>query len=135
MRRSRQVVPHGWAFGVAALAAISLAQVGFAEQPLKQLPEDAVSFSLAWVALPQSMVEMTKDHGPVAGVSWGVLKGSSEAVGRVVNLLDASPASERRAQARAEQDAFATSSPSWLNLDDGRSRKARHEPALLRYTF
>lgn len=124
-----------WGFGVAALATVMLSQAGFAEQPLKRLPEDVVSFSLAWVALPQAMAEVTKEHGPLAGASWGILKGSSEAVGRVVNLLDASPAAERLAQARAEQDALAASSPSWLNLGDGGSRRAHHEPALLRYTF
>lgn len=136
MRPSRW---FGWGLGVTVLAVMGLPQVGFAEQPLEQLPEDVASFSLAWVALPQSVAEVTKDHGPLAGASWGVIKGSSEVMGRVVNLMDASPASERRAQARSEQDARAhratTSSPAWLNLRDRGSRQARHEPAFLRYTF
>lgn len=125
----------GWDLGVAVLVGMGLPQVGFAEQPLKQLPEDVMSVSLAWVALPQAVVEVTKDRGPLAGASWGVLKGSSEAVGRVVNLLDASPAAERRSRDQVERHASAVSSPGWLGLDDGGSRRAHQEPALLRYTF
>lgn len=124
MRRSRQLVQRGWALGIAALTAISLAQAGFAEQPLEQLPEDVVSFSLARVALPQMMVEVTKDHGPLAGASWGVIKGSSAVVERVTGLMDGETA-----------DRDERHSPAWLNLNNAGSRQPRHEPALLRYTF
>lgn len=124
MRRSRQLVQRGWALGIAALAAISLSQVGLAEQPLKQLPEDVVSFSLAWVALPQAMVEVTKDDGPLAGASWGVIKGSSAVVERVMGLMDGKTA-----------DRDEHPSPAWLNLTNAGSRQSRHESALLRYTF
>lgn len=124
MRRLRQLVQYGWALGVAAVAAISLPQVGLAEQPLKQLPDDVVSFSLAWVALPQTMVEVGKDDGPLAGASWGVVKGSSAVVERVTGLMDGETA-----------DRDARPSAAWLNLNNAGSRQSRHEPALLRYTF
>jgi hypothetical protein len=129
MWRSGWLVRHGWKLGLAALAVASGPQVGFAEQPLKRLPEDVVSFSFAWVALPQAMAEVTEDHGPLAGASWGVVKGSSEAVARIVNLVDEEPSASR--VPRGETDR----SPAWLNIDNGRSRSTRREPALLRYTF
>lgn len=122
-----------------ALALVSLPQVGFAEQPLTQLPDDVASFSLAWVALPQAVIEVTKGQGPLAGVSWGVIKGSSEVVGRILNLVDENPSFARTIQTPRSQGVVAygdeARSPAWLNVDHGESRQARHEPALLRYTF
>lgn len=124
MWRSGWLVRHGWTLGIAALAVASGPQAAFAEQPLKQLPEDVVSFSLAWVALPQAMVEVTKDDGPLAGASWGIIKGSSAAVERVTGLMDGETANGNERP-----------SPAWLNLNNAGSRQSRHEPALLRYTF
>lgn len=139
MRRARRWVGYGWALGIAVIAGVSLPQVGFAEQPLKQLPDDVASFSLAWVALPQTMVEVAKDHGPLAGASWGVVKGTSEVAGRVLNLMDESLAFEHRAQTESDQNLLAHDDgaplPAWLNMDNGESRKVQHKPALLRYTF
>mgnify|MGYP001599064023 CR=1 FL=1 len=129
MWRSGWLVRSGWKLGIAALAVASGSQAGFAEQPLKRLPEDVVSFSFAWVALPQTMAEVTKDHGPLVGASWGVVKGSSEAVERIANLVDQEPAASR-----APRDETGRS-PAWLNIDNSRSRSTRREPALLRYTF
>lgn len=114
-------------FTVVALAALSLPQVGFAEQPLSQLPKDAVSVSFAWVALPQHMLEVTKDHGPLAGLSVGFLEGSSAAVGRVLSVIDRDAPPDRRDEPQA---------PAWLNLPRETLRQTSHrEPALLRYTF
>lgn len=139
MPRSRALVQRGRVLGVATVAAVSLSQVGFAEQSLEQLPKDVISFSLVWVALPQTMAEVTKDHGPLAGVSWGVVKGTGDVAGRVMDLLDEGPASERRAQALAGRRNAALGgerrSPEWLNVRRGGSPQARHEPAFLRYTF
>ena len=129
MWRSGWLVRQGWKLGIAALAVGSGSQAVFAEQPLKRLPEDVVSLSFAWVALPQTMAEVTKDHGPLAGASWGVVKGSSEAAARVVNLMDEAPSATRPHQRETDR------SPVWLNLDNGHSRSTRHKPALLRYTF
>jgi hypothetical protein len=129
MWRSGWLVRHGWKLGIAALAVASGPQVAFAEQPLKRLPEDVVSFSLAWVALPQTMVDITKEHGPLAGASWGVVKGSLEAAARIVNLMDEAPSATRPRQSKTNR------SPAWLNIDSSPSRGARREPALLRYTF
>lgn len=119
----------GWMLGVTVLASVGLPQVGLAEQPLEQLPKDVASFSLAWVALPQTMAEVTKDHGPLVGASWGVVKGSSEAAARIVNLMDEAPSAIRPRQSETDR------SPAWLNIDNSRSRRMRREPALLRYTF
>jgi len=117
------------AVAAAAFVTASLAQVGFAEQPVERLPKDVVSFSLAWVALPQTMAEVTKDYGPLVGASWGVVKGSSEAAARIVNLMDEAPSATRPRQSETDR------SPAWLNIENGRSRRMRREPALLRYTF
>ncbi|MBI3083141.1 MAG: hypothetical protein HYY90_02080 [Candidatus Omnitrophica bacterium] len=125
--------------GIAMFAWVSWPQVALAAQPLKQLPEDVVSFSLAWVALPQAVVEVTKEHGPLAGASWGLVKGSSEVVGRVLDLVDEDSSFERTTQLPRPQDASAQGnearSPAWLNVNEIESRQARREPALLRYTF
>ena len=130
MWRAQRWVRDAGVLGITVLAAVSLPQAAFTEQPLKQLPEDAVSFSLAWVALPQAVVEVTKEHGPLAGASWGVIKGSSEIVERVVSLTDQAPSGQYVSTHGGE-----ARSPAWLNLRDQESHQVRHEPALLRYTF
>lgn len=134
MPRSRRMARHRRGFGMVVLATIALTQAAFAEQPLKQLPRDVTSVALAWTELPQAMVEVTHDDGPLAGMSWGLLKGSSEAVGRVVSLLDQGPASERLVppgSVRIEP----RRSPAWLNAGEWGTRHAQREPVLLRYTF
>ena len=129
---------YGWTLGLAVLAWASLGQAGFAEQPLRQLPRDVVSVSLAWVALPQTMVAVTKDHGPLAGVSWGVIEGVAGVMKRTLKPAELDPWFEGRTTARAPVERSAEADPgqlSWLNTRDAGAREASREPALLRYTF
>ena len=97
-----------------------------------------MSVSFAWVALPQAVVEVTKDHGPLAGISWGLIKGSSEVVARVMSLVEKEPSFEGTTQTPPSQDVFAHRDDgrlSWLNLQDGGAREVHREPVLLHYTF
>ncbi len=135
MWQSAQWVRHGWIFGITLAVLTNLPRAGFAEQPLKQLPEDVVSFSLAWVALPEAMVGVTKDQGPLAGVSFGLGKGSSDLVGKVLNLMDTGPSFGRQARPAVFPYGEEARSPTWLNVHNSGARRARHEPVLLRYTF
>ena len=127
--RNQAMSRHLTLVALVVLSAVSRVQTGFAEQPVERLPKDVVSFSLAWVALTQAMAEVTKDHGPLVGASWGVVKGSSEAAARIVHLMDEAPSATRPRQRETDR------SPAWLNIDNGRSRRMRREPTLLRYTF
>lgn len=126
-----------WGLAVVGLAA--LPGIEAAEPSVDQLPKDVASFSLAWVALPQAMVEVTRNHGPLAGASWGVVKGSSDVIARVADLaeVDASfegetPRAERPTAAAYSQDnQFAA----WLDQQEIGARDTRRQPALLRYAF
>lgn len=104
----------GWPLGIGMALAISAAPAGFAERPVEQLPKDVSVFSFAWVALPETMAEVAQDHGPLAGASWGVVKGSSAVVERVVGLTD-------------PED--------WLNQEAPGTRQSHRDSPLLRYTF
>ncbi|OGW90658.1 MAG: hypothetical protein A3D28_05775 [Omnitrophica bacterium RIFCSPHIGHO2_02_FULL_63_14] len=109
MWRFRQWV--GRAVGTAALAMVSVPTVGFTEQPLTQLPE---------------VVEVIKDQGPLAGVSWSVIKDSDQSVERQAPMVIGQHVLARR-QARP--------SPAWLDLHGGRSRAVNREPDLWRHEF
>jgi len=106
-------------------------------KPLQHLPADVASVSLAWVALPQAMAEVTQEQGLFAGLSWGALKGSSDAVRRVLRVVDQDssrprPTPDSGGQGFLQEDRRLA----WLNppLEDARGT-SRQEPAWLRYAF
>ncbi len=109
MWRSRRWV--GRAVGTAVLAMVSGPPVGFTEQPLTQLPE---------------VVEVIKGQGPLAGVSWSVIKDSGQSVERQGRMIIGQ---------HLLADRQARPSPVWLDLHGGRSRAVNREPDLLRYEF
>ena len=109
MWRSRRWV--GCAMGTAVLAMVGVPLVGFAEQPLTQVPE---------------VVEVIKGQGPMAGVSWSVIKDSGQSVEHQAPMAIGQHVSADR-QARP--------SPAWLDLHGGRSRAANREPDLWRHEF
>ena len=99
------------ALGTALLAMVSVSLVGCIEQPLKQLPKVA---------------EVSKDQGPLAGVSWSVIE-------------DSDPSVERQTQMVIGQhvlaDRLAKPSLEWLDLHGGKSRAVNREPDIGRYEF
>ena len=46
-----------------------------ASRPIKQLPGDIVRVSTIWMAIPKDMVEVGREHGPLAALTWGPAKG------------------------------------------------------------
>lgn len=46
-------------------------------RPMKQLPADLVQWSTLWMEVPRQMVEVGKDDGPVAAVTWGPAQGAA----------------------------------------------------------
>ena len=49
-------------------------------RPLKQLPKDLARWSTMWIAIPQQMIDVGLDYGPVAAVTWGPAKGTAKMV-------------------------------------------------------
>ncbi len=46
-----------------------------ASRPIEQLPGDIVRVSTLWMAIPKDMVEVGREHGPLAALTWGPAKG------------------------------------------------------------
>ena len=46
-----------------------------ASRPIKQLPEDVVRMSMSWLVIPRDMIEVGREHGPLAALTWGPAKG------------------------------------------------------------
>ncbi len=51
-----------------------------ASRPITQLPEDVVRVSTSWVVIPKDMVEVGREHGPLAALTWGPAKGMTTLV-------------------------------------------------------
>jgi len=109
MWRSRQWV--GRAVGTAVLAMVSGPPVGCTEQPFEQSPE---------------IVEAIKGQGPLAGVSWSVMKDSGQSAERQAPMVIGQQVLARRP---------ARPSRAWLDLHGGRSRAVNREAELVRYEF
>ena len=98
--------------------AIALGMVGtvFAAEskPIEQLPGDVVRWSTTWMEIPNQMVQVSRDEGPVSGLLWGPAKGTA--------LMIRSPTAALWEMVRPEQRA----------VPPGREQGAG---ALLRYEF
>ncbi len=46
-----------------------------ASRSIKHLPEDVVRMSTSWMVIPKDMVEVGREHGPLAALTWGPAKG------------------------------------------------------------
>lgn len=144
MGREDAIMPRTWfvvALFVCALLVGMMVRLPAvrAEQPLTQLPDDVASLSFAWVALPQTMAEVTEEQGPLAGVTWGLVKGSSDVMERVVSLTDSNASFERSTQTRPPQTVPLSNATdqlsAWMNGNDGSSHQPHQESAWLRYAF
>ena len=51
-----------------------------ASKSIKQLPADLARWSMMWTAIPQQMVEVGQEHGPLAGLMWGPAQGAAALV-------------------------------------------------------
>lgn len=47
-----------------------------ATKPIGQLPKDVVRWSTIWVEIPKQMVNVGKEQGPLAALTWGPVKGT-----------------------------------------------------------
>lgn len=56
-----------------------------ASRPIEQLPEDIARWSTLWVAVPKSVVEVGRVHGPLAALTWGPAKGLAALVESTTN--------------------------------------------------
>ena len=74
MRRAG-IIMMGSVMMVAALLGTGSAQAE--GRSIKQLPSDLVQCSLLWTEVPKQMVEVGKDDGPVAALTWGPVKGTA----------------------------------------------------------
>ena len=70
---SRAVLVGLMIIGVGGWVPSALAE----SRPLKQLPTDVVKWSTMWVEVPRQMVEVGKDEGPLAALTWGPAKGTA----------------------------------------------------------
>lgn len=53
----------------------------FAEsKAIRQLPTDVARWSTLWLAVPKDMVEVDREHGPLAALTWGPVKGTASFV-------------------------------------------------------
>jgi len=53
----------------------------FAEsKAIRQLPTDVARWSTLWLAVPKDMVEVGREHGPLAALTWGPAKGMTTLV-------------------------------------------------------
>lgn len=61
--------------------AIALGMAGTAaaaeRKPIEQLPGDVVRWSTTWMEIPNQMVQVSRDEGPVSGFLWGPAKGTA----------------------------------------------------------
>lgn len=56
-------------------------------RPLKQLPKDLVRWSTLWMTVPEQMMDVAVDYGPLAAVTWGPAKGTATMVERTTRDL------------------------------------------------
>lgn len=70
---TRSVVCMGVLVGVLCGTATAMAK----SRPIQQLPGDVVRWSTLWVAVPEEMVAVGHDEGPLAALTWGPAKGTA----------------------------------------------------------
>ena len=59
-----------------------------AEKPLSKLPHDVANLATGWTAVPQEIAEVSRDRGPLAGIAWGPIKGSTRFMENVAGTLN-----------------------------------------------
>ncbi len=69
---ARGVVCMGVLVGVLCGTTTAMAK----SRPIQQLPSDVVRWSTLWVAVPEQMIAVGRDDGPLAALTWGPAKGT-----------------------------------------------------------
>lgn len=46
-------------------------------KPIEQLPGDVVRWSTTWAQIPKQMTEVSREEGPLSGLTWGPAKGTA----------------------------------------------------------
>ncbi len=91
-----------------------------ASRPIEQLPEDVVRVSTSWMVIPKDMVEVGREHGPLAALTWGPAKGMSTFVRSTVSeIWDTVKPDKKRSRLASR----------------GRSQGERPHGMLFRYEF
>ena len=75
---------------VAGMCVASVLAAPFAQaesRPIKQLPKDLVRWSTLWMAIPEQMMDVGMEYGPLAAVTWGPAKGTADMVERTTRDL------------------------------------------------
>ena len=88
-----------------ALSLIGTSSVSFAAQhkSIRQLPDDVVRWSTAWLIIPEQMYEVAKTDGPIAALTWGPAKGTAVMVHSTVKGLWEAAKPDSRPVRRAQR--------------------------------
>ena len=93
---------------IAVVAALALSVIGAPRshaaqhKSIQQLPGDVVRWSTAWRSIPEQMYEVSKTDGPVAGLTWGPVKGAAVMVHSAVTGLWEAAKSDQQPDRRAQ---------------------------------
>ncbi len=63
------------------------------QKPLSQFPKDVARLATGWVVIPQQMAEVSRDNGPLAGLSWGPIEGSRRLLNDTTEMVGQDEAS------------------------------------------
>ena len=51
-----------------------------ASRPIQQLPADMVRWSMVWTVVPEQVYSVGREHGPLAALTWGPVKGTAKLI-------------------------------------------------------
>ena len=74
-----------------------------ASKPIGQLPKDVMRWSTMLVEIPKQMVNVGKEQGPLAALTWGPVKGTAHLVESTVKEAWSTVKPEQK-QARRPED-------------------------------
>ena len=65
--------------GIVLGIGMSLSSAAFAEsKPIEQLPKDLARWSTMWVEIPEQMMQVGREDGPVAALTMGPTQGTAK---------------------------------------------------------
>ena len=95
---------------IAMVAGLALSLVGAPpcslaaqHKSIRQLPDDVVRWSTAWLIIPEQMYEVAQTNGPVAALTWGPAKGAAVMVHSTIKGLWEAAKPDPRPVRRAQQ--------------------------------
>lgn len=66
-------------------------------KPIAELPGDLVRWSTMWMDIPQQMVAVGQEEGPLAAMTWGPVRGAAVFMNTTTKALWEAAQSEQRA--------------------------------------